>query len=166
MVELKPLSKEAIARALEKAERYRLLNEPVEAESICLDVLRLEPENQQALVVLLLALTDQFEEGTAGALSQAHAVLPRLRDEYSRAYYAGIIFERRAKAQLYHGGPGAGYVAYDFLREAMGLFEKAEKLRPAGNDDALLRFNTCARILERNPHVTPAPRDLSEPPFD
>ena len=166
MVDLKTLSKEALARAMEKADRYRFLNEPVEAESICLDVLHLEPENQQALVVLLLSLTDQFEGGASDAVGQAKAVLPRLRDEYARAYYAGIICERQAKAQLRHGGPGSGYVAYDLLRQAMGLFEKAEKLRPAGNDDALLRFNACARILDRNPHVTEAPPDASEPPFE
>ena len=35
--------------ALEKALRYRLLNEPVEAESICRDVLEVDPDNQAAL---------------------------------------------------------------------------------------------------------------------
>ena len=55
MFELKRLSEEAIPAALEKATRYRLLNEPAEAESICHDVLQIDPENQQALVVLLLA---------------------------------------------------------------------------------------------------------------
>jgi len=42
MYELKRLTKEAVPRALEKAERYRLLNEPTEAESICQDILRVE----------------------------------------------------------------------------------------------------------------------------
>lgn len=46
--ELKPLSKKAIPRAIEKADRYRLLNEPSDAESICLDVLAVDPENQRA----------------------------------------------------------------------------------------------------------------------
>ena len=59
--ELKTLHAEALPRALEKAERYRLLNEPSEAESICLDVLAIDRDNQAALVTLLLALTDQFE---------------------------------------------------------------------------------------------------------
>jgi hypothetical protein len=166
MVNLKPLTKEAIGRALEKAERYRLLNEPAEAESICLDVLRLDAENQQALVMLLLALTDQFDETAVDAVSQAKEVALRLRDEYARAYYSGIICERRAKARLRQGGPASGYVAYDFLQEAMGLFEKAEKVRPAGNDDALLRWNACARLLERNPHLTPAPEDVQEPQLE
>jgi len=99
MPELKALSREGVARALDKAERYRLLNEPAEAESICLDVLRLEPDNQQALVALLLSLTDQFDHDAPDAVSQAQALLPRLKDDYARAYYAGIVAERRAQPQ-------------------------------------------------------------------
>jgi hypothetical protein len=166
MSELKPLSREAIPRALEKAERYRLLNEPVEAQSICLDVLRIDPENQQALVALLLALTDQFEEGISDAVPQAREVLPRLHDEYARAYYAGIICERRAKAQLKHGGPGSGFVAYHLFQEAKSWYEKAEAVRPAGNDDALLRWNTCVRILERHAHLRPEPVERLELPLE
>jgi len=148
--ELKPLSREAIPAALEKAMRYRLLNEPGEAESICHDVLRTEPENQQALVTLLLALTDRFGKGYPVGVTQAREILPRLRDLYDQAYYAGIICERRAKAQLQRGGPGSGFEAYEFLREAMAWYEKAETLRPSGNDDALLRWNACARIIMGN----------------
>src|SRR2546422_2856210 len=81
--ELKSIHKETVRAALEKAERYRLLNEPGEAESICLDVLRIDPENQQAFVALLLALTDQFEEGFADRVKRAREVLPRLRDDYA-----------------------------------------------------------------------------------
>ena len=163
MFELKPLSKGAIPGALAKAERYRLLNEPGEAESICLDVLRIDPENQQALVILLLALTDQFDHGPPGAVSQAREVLTRLRNEYERAYYAGIICERRGKAQLRQGAPGAGVVAYDWFRQAMEWYEKAEAIRPPGNDDALLRWNTCARFLMRNPHLSPGLEERLEP---
>src|SRR5262249_8530132 len=140
MFELKQLSRDAIPAALEKAMRYRLLNEPAEAESISQDVLRTEPDNQQALVILLLALSDRFSKGYAVGLTQAQEILPRLRDPYERAYYAGIISERRAKAQLHRGGPGCGFEAYEFLREAMEWYEKAEALRPPGNDDALLRW--------------------------
>jgi len=129
---------------------YRLLNEPGEAESISLDVLRTEPDNQQALVILLLALTDRFSKGYAVGVTQARELLPRLRDPYEQAYYAGIICERRAKAQLHRGGPGCGFEAYEFLREAMAWYEKAEALRPPGNDDALLRWNACARIIMGN----------------
>src|SRR5579864_3525344 len=64
-LELKTLSLEAVPRALAKAERYRLLNEPGEAESICRDALDADPDNQDALVMLLLALTDQFDDDAA-----------------------------------------------------------------------------------------------------
>src|SRR2546422_10102923 len=111
MFDLKPLSRESIPRALEKAERYRLLDEPVQAESICQDVLLIEPDNQHALVMLLLAITDQFDEGLADRVSEARRVLPRLRDEYERPYYAGIVCERPARARLKPGGPGAGVPA-------------------------------------------------------
>ena len=60
MFALKPISHESVTGALAKAERYRLLNEPGEAESICCDILEIEPRNQPALISLLLALTDQI----------------------------------------------------------------------------------------------------------
>jgi tetratricopeptide (TPR) repeat protein len=150
MFELKRLSPEAIPAALEKALRYRLLHEPAEAESICHDVLTIDPENQEALVMLLLAITDRFGIGYGVGVTEAQHVLTALRDEYERAYYAGIICERRAKAQLQQGYPGASHDAYEFLREAMTWYEKAETLRPPKNDDALLHWNTCARIIMRN----------------
>jgi len=163
MFELKPLSKEAVPKALEKAERYRLLNEPGEAESICQDVLRIDPENQEALITLLLAVTDELDHGVADAVARAREVLSRLRGDYERAYYAGIICERRAKGQVRQGGPGSGYAAYHTLREAMEWYEKAESLRPPGNDDARLRWNTCVRILERHPDLRPAPDEREQP---
>ncbi len=150
MSELKPLSREAIPAALEKAERYRLLNEPAEAESICLDVLQTDPENQRALITLLLAVTDRFSKGYGVSDTQANQLLARVTGEYERAYYAGILAERRAKAKLAQGAPGASHYAYEGLRDAMTCFEKAEAIRPPGNDDALLRWNTCARMIERN----------------
>jgi tetratricopeptide (TPR) repeat protein len=165
MFELKPITPDAIPRALEKAERYRLLNEPSDAESICLDVLRIDPENQKALVAMLLAVTDQFE-GFGVDASRAQGVLRRLRDEYQRAYYAGIISERGAKAHLKKGGPGSSYVAYGGFREAMAFYEKAEALRPPGNDDAILRWNACARILMDHPGIRPAPEETLEHPLE
>jgi hypothetical protein len=164
MYELKRLSKEAVPRALEKAQHYRLLNEPTQAESICQDILAVEPDHQQALVVWLLALTDQFERGLA--VKEAREILPRLQGEYERAYYAGIICERQAKARLEHGGPGSGFAAYEWLREAMDWYHKAEAIRPAGNDDAMLRWNTCARALMRNPRLAAAPRETVEPQLE
>jgi len=165
MFELKPLSKEAIPAALDKAMRYRLLDEPGEAESICHDVLRIEPENQHALVILLLALTDRFGKGYAVGITQAQEVLPRLRDPYERAYYAGLVSERRAKAQLRQSGPGSGFAAYQLLREAMARYEKAEAIRPAGNDDALLRWNACARMIMGN-KLTPQQEEKLDLPLE
>jgi hypothetical protein len=162
MFELKPLSPAAIPAALEKAVRYRLLNEPGEAASICQDVLRIEADNQQALVTLLLALTDRFGKAYAVAMTQAKDLLPRLQQPYDRAYYAGIILERRAKAHLHQGTPGSGFDAYENLREAMAWYEKAEAIRPPGNDDALLRWNACARIIMQN-NLSAMPDDSSEP---
>src|SRR5262245_7605362 len=107
MFELKPLSREGIPAALERATRYRLLNEPGEAESICLDVLQVDPDNQQAIVSLLLALTDRFGRGYAVGRTQVEEVLARLVDKYEQKYYHGLICERRAKAQLRQGAPGA-----------------------------------------------------------
>lgn len=159
--ELKTLSPDALPAALEKARLYRLLNEPGEAESICRDVLEVDPDNQDALVVLLLALTDQFD--TAAAVADSRALVERLTDPYARAYYAGIISERRAKAQLRHHMPGRGPRAYEWLREAMTAYEHAEAIRPAGNDDALLRWNACARLLMRDPHLVPATEERGEP---
>jgi hypothetical protein len=161
MPELKPLSHDAVDAALAKAERYRLLNEPSEAESICLDVLTIDATNQAALITLLLALTDQFGEVPA-AHRRAREVLSALQTEYDKAYYAGIIAERKAKAQLARGGAGSSVGAYDWIAEAMRHFEEAETLRPHGNDDALLRWNACARFLSHHPQLRPAADERPE----
>ena len=121
MPDLKPISRQSVPLALEKAERYRLINDPSSAESICLDVLTVDPENQQALVTLLLAITDQFDEGPVEGVRRAREVLPRLHDHYKRAYYGGIICERCAKAQLRSGGPRSGEMAYHLVERGHEL---------------------------------------------
>ncbi len=160
--ELKAVSPEAVARALAKAERYRLLNEPGEAESICRDVLQVEPDNQEALTTMTLALTEQFHDD-ASTVVEAFTTVGQLRDEYERAYYTGIVAERRAKARLRHGMPGSGPQAYEWLRDAMTWYENAETIRPAGNDDARLRWNACARLIMRNRHLVPIGEERGEP---
>jgi hypothetical protein len=159
--DLKPISTAGVSEALEKAARYRLLNEPSLAESICLDVLDVEPENQRALITLLLARTDQFGFGTA--MATARELLPRLKSEYDQRYYAGIIWERSAHAQIRKGAPTASFSAFDALVQAMQCYEKAIDIRLPGNDDAILRWNTCARILMRNPNLRPKPDEAYEP---
>jgi hypothetical protein len=166
MSSLKPIAKEAIAAALEKAERYRLLNEPDGAESICLDVLAVDPNHQDALVTLLLAITDQFDDDTAANVRRAREVLPRLRDGYKRAYYAGVIDERHAKALIRRGVLRSGEAAYALLRDAMRSYEEAEKSRPAGDDETILRWNTCARLLAANQQLRPGEQDEYEPAFE
>ncbi len=161
--ELKRISRESIPAALQKAERYRVINDPSSAESICLDVLQVDPRSQEALVTLLLAITDQFVGAPAEGVRRAQELLPRLDDEYKRAYYAGIVSERCAKAQLRRATMGSGELAYHWFREAMDWYEKAETRRPVGNDETILRWNACARILERDHHVRPRLEESAEP---
>jgi hypothetical protein len=168
MIELKRIRKEAVPAALQKAERYRLLDDPSAAESICRDALAADPENQQALVMLLLTLTDQFASGSAAELEhRARELLPRITDDYRRAYYEGVVWERRAKAHLLHGAPGAGEAAFEWLQQAMERYEWAERLRPPGNDEAILRWNTCARLLAGDEqHIHPRGEERYEPSYD
>jgi len=163
MTDLKPISREAIPHALEKVERYRLLNEPAEAESICRDVLRADPGNPKALVMLLLTLTDQFPARGTG-VNEAREVVARLEGEYERAYYEGIVCERQGKALL-RGPAGSEASSYGWLQEAMRAYERAEALRAAGNDDAILRWNTCARLL-RDRRLGPRSEDEVELPLE
>jgi len=161
MFELKPLSAESIPNALAKVERYRLLNEPWQAESICQDVLRVDPENQTALVMLILSLTDQFDRGVSA--QEAREVIPRLKDEYQRAYYSGVICERKATRLFEQGRLGSAPIVFEAFREAMAWYEKAEVIRPPANDDAILRWNTCARFLARYPNLKAAEDDRAYP---
>jgi len=156
--ELKSISVESIPEALAKVERYRLLNEPGLAESICLDILAIVPDHQQALISLLLARTDQFHSNVpAKAAKAAQELLAQLKGDYEQAYYAGIIWERLGNARLREGVAGAGASAYHMLREAMDHYGKAMNFAVPGNDDAILRWNTCARVIMQNPEIRPAP---------
>ncbi len=163
---LKPISKEAIPRALQKAERYRLINQSWAAESICRDILEIDPRNQRVLIMLVLALTDQLADGHATAMKAVRETLPRITDLYQRAYYTGIASERSGQAHLHRGGMASGTMAYDSLRDAMKWYEKAETIRPTGNDDAILRWNTCARIINSNTHVAPHTEGAYEPALE
>lgn len=152
MPELRPLSPGAVPAALARAERYRLLGEGDQAESICLDVLAVEPGRQDALVTLILAITDQFRDGsgTAQHAARAEALLPRLVDEYARAYYGGVVHERRARAML---GRSPTSAARAWFQAALEQFDRAIALREAGNDEAVLRWNACVRALQRLPEA-------------
>jgi hypothetical protein len=153
--ELKSISVQSVPEALAKAERYRLLNEPILAESICLDILAIVPDHQQALISLLLARTDQFH--VKASAKAALEILARIKGDYEHAYYAGLVWERAGHARIRDGGAAGGASAYHAFREAMAHYERAIGFAPPGNDDAILRWNTCARVLMQNPDVRPLP---------
>lgn len=144
--ELKRISPAGITEAIAKAQLYRSLNEPEEAESICRDILAIEPQHQLALRLLGLALTDQFIGGSSDRDREAEQTFQQLNDHYERLYYTGIAYERRAKAQLHAGQPP--YTVLPLFEHAMRSFGEAEKIRPAGNDDTILRWNRCVRLLQ------------------
>jgi len=155
--ELKSISVQSIPEALAKVERYRLLNEPKLAESICLDILAIVPDHQQALISLLLARTDQFQLQVPAKAAQE--VLAKIKGDYEQAYYAGLIWERVGHARIREGGTGRGASAYHALQEAMAHYESAIDFASPGNDDAILRWNTCARVIMQNPEVRPLPEE-------
>ena len=154
---LRPVSVDSIPQSLRKAHQYRLLNEPSHAESICRDVLRADTDNQQALDILALAITDQFKlnDHVSVRFSEAMAMQARLRDGYRRAYLEGLIHERRAMAVFHNGRSDSTISVYGALLHAMQCYERAMQQRPAGNDNAILRWNTCVRMLRRYPEPAP-----------
>ena len=166
---LKTISQSGIPEALSKAQLYRYLNEPEESESICHDILAVEPDNQMALRTLGLAVTDQFTGQASDRFAEAENAFATLSDAYEQHYYTGLLHERRAKAQMRAGYPLRSIV--ERFNEAMRHFEEAEKMHPAGNDDAVLRWNRCVRLLERLPipageHPEPTLEDHDLAPMD
>jgi len=152
MIELKPLKIETIPSALEKAAHYRLLNEPEETESICLDILTVVPDHQEALVLCLLASTDKFPiAGLNPAFEQARELVTKLNTDYCKSYYTGIIYERRAKYHFKQGGPGSGPLAYDWFVKAMNAYSQALAGCDPDNQDAVLRWNSCVRFINSHP---------------
>jgi tetratricopeptide (TPR) repeat protein len=150
-LKLKTISTSGVAEAISKATLYRYLNEPEEAESICHDILAVEPENQTALRMLGAAITDQFTGQSSDRYAEAESMFRQLVDAYERNYYVGLLYERRAKAQMRAGRPAQMLVG--LFQEAMQHFEEAEKIHPPENDDAVLRWNRCVRLLEKLPQT-------------
>jgi hypothetical protein len=166
MPSLKPITREGIPAALQKAHRYRVLNDSSAAESICLDVLAVDPTNVDALVTHVLAITDQFGSGHVDDLRRAIEAVSKLEDPYKNRYYQGIIAERWAKSILARGLPRAEEMAWEWIDKALAAYGKAESLRTPGNDEAILRWNTCVRLLEREPHLKPREAEDYEPSFE
>ena len=146
---------------MEKMKRYRLFNEPDDAESICRDILKIDPDYREARIGLLLCLTDQFRDGLAGRMTEATDIVEELSDPYDQHYYKGVICERRAKVHHKQHTPQSGALTHNWLTKAMGYFEHAAECRPEGNDAALLRWNTCARMIMNHDDIRPA---VEEPP--
>ncbi len=163
MVELKALKPESVPAALEMAKRYRLLNEPDEAESICLDILAVDADHQDALITQLLAVTDKFDEsGLQPNFEKAREIVARLSSAYCKSYYTGIIYERRAKYHLKQGAPQSGNMAHAWFTKAMAAFGEALAGCDPDNQDAVLRWNSCARFINNHPDVKPDDADQSE----
>lgn len=162
MFELKALSKDAIPKAIERAKHYRLLSQPWHAESICRDILAVDPDNQQNLIILLLAITDQFaSEKQSKSLLDAEEVIDMIRDSYQQDYARGIAYERQASAAITRGGPRSGYIAYYHLLKALDCYEKSGKSHPEKNEESVLRWNTCVRMIQQF-DLKPAPDDQVE----
>lgn len=144
----KSISRDSIPDALEKAARYRLLGEPGEAESVCLDILQADPRNQEALISLVLAVSDQFRSERRPRVDLAHGFVGQLTDEYSRRYYTAVVMERDATAYLDRSN--APVLALLRFTEAMEQYARAEEIRPPGDDSAILRWNACLRVIRRH----------------
>lgn len=164
MLEFKPLPLESIPEALEKARHYRLLNEPWQAESICRDILRADPDNQEVIYTLILSMTDQFDRGST-SFSQALELTSKLTERYQSEYCRGLIFERRAIATYKRQTPGNGFIAYSHFEQAMKHFENAEQVQPRNNNDAILRWNACVRFVKQY-KLRPSPEEWVEPLLD
>ena len=120
---------------------------PEEAESICRDILVIEPQHQRALRLLGLALTDQFSGDASDRNRETEEIFQKLSDPYERLYYTAILHERRAES----GERKLRQLPVSLLplfEHALHLYAEAEKLRPTGNDDAILRWNRCVRLLQ------------------
>ena len=148
-LKLKTISKSGIAEAIAKAELYRYLNEPEEAESICRDILAADPAHMLGLRTLGLAMTDQFTGASGDRYAEVESIFQGLQDPYERHYYTGLLCERRVKAQLRAGR--AAHTLLPLLERALQCFAEAERISPPGNDDAILRWNRCVRLLQSQP---------------
>jgi len=124
-------------------------------------VLTVAPGDREATITLLLSLTDQFTSPRGSRVREATKLVETLEDEYDRIYYAGMVCERRGLASLTKAGPGSGPIAYDWLRRAMDHYQNADEVGPDGNEEALLRWNTCVRVIMREAQIRPLPDDPS-----
>ena len=91
-LKLKPISKDGITQAISRIQLYRYLNEPEEAESICRDILAVEPDHQMAVRLLAMTISDQFSGDPSDRFSEAEGLLNALTDPYERLYFTGLLY--------------------------------------------------------------------------
>jgi len=147
-LKLHDIHQDAIELALEKARQYRSLIEPEIAESICLDILNIDPENQEVLIVYILSLLDQIlRSENKIELKTIERIIDRLTSSYQRFYYSGLLHERMARAMVIQ--PMSRSFAYDYFFQALRCYKEAQAISPEGNDEAILRWNSCIRTIEK-----------------
>lgn len=161
--ELKKLRDKNLETAINLAKHYRDLNQPEEAESICRDVLEVAPTNVDALRTLGLALTDRFASAWMSLFEEACATFKKLPGDYERAYYAGIAWERYAKAQL---EAGRAHNAIHAFEQALESFDEASSLAAKDDPAPILHYNRCVRALTQQPELTRASMTPQEPEFE
>jgi hypothetical protein len=166
MFELKDLHRESIPNAVERAKHYRLLNDPWQAESICRDILKVDADNEDAILILLLSLTDQFGTKTHKIPStrESYELAKRLGSKRNQLYYRGLIEEHLGKAALIRDTPRVKYIAYEHYRNAMDWYTDASKFEEEDNDESILRWNACVRAI-RDFKLESAPDVVHEHPL-
>ena len=159
---LRPISASAVPKAIKKAEHYRLLNDAEQAESICLDILAVDPGDEQALVVLILAITDQFGRSGGPSVNVALAeYLKRARRPVPAQLLRGPGRRAQARGPRSASQSGSSF-AYDGFADRDGVLREGERHPPADDDEAILRWNACVRTIERA-HLEPRPAEDRAP---
>ncbi len=147
-MEYHKIDKDSIEDVLDRAKQYRSLLQPDMAISICMDIFAVDKNNQEALVIYILALTDQLSQSE----SKVHQKkitdsIKRLDSKFLQHYYSGIFFERQARSLLKHSMSRS--FAYEAFIEAIVEFEIAEKMAPEHCADPILRYNSCIRTIKK-----------------
>ena len=142
------IEKTSIEEVLERAKQYRSLLQPEMAISICLDIFAVDTNNQDALVIYILALTDQLSQSESKVhQNKITESIKKLDSEFLRRYYSGIFLERQARSFLKSSMSRS--FAYDAFIEAISEFETAEKMAPEHCADPILRYNSCLRTIKK-----------------
>ncbi len=140
------IHKNTINSALDKAKQYRLLLEPELAVSICLDIFNIDKKHQETIIVYILALSDNLSKQKND--TKIFDAIKLLTSEYHKKYYTGIYHERKALS-LMKGNMSASF-AYNLFTKAMDFYKQAIEISADDNDDAILRYNSCIRIIQHN----------------